>query len=172
MAHIDIKRSAELSPCGQYRWWLRRQWAGGNGQVVCFLMLNPSTADATIDDPTIRRCMRFAQEWGYSTLSVRNLFAYRATDPQQLLTTPDPIGKARGDVELVAGLTAHKVVAAWGAAVPLRRDRQVLALFRQTRPDVTLWCLGTTKAGMPRHPLYVKASQPLLPYVLPEEVSA
>ena len=160
MPYIDIRRSAAISPCGQYRWWLRREWHGGNGQVLCFICLNPSTADATIDDPTIRRCMRFAQDWGYSALSVRNLFAFRATSPHALLTGADPIGPS-GDAELLAGLTADRVVVAWGASVPFNRDKTVLALFATHFPQKELWCLGRTKGGMPRHPLYVRASQPL-----------
>ncbi len=158
---IEMKRSAELSPCGRYRWWLRREWPGGNGQVVCFMMLNPSTADAEIDDPTIRRCIQFAKDWGYSTLSVRNLFAYRATDPKALLHAADPVGGSRGTCELLTGCTAHLTVAAWGASVPLARDTAVLTLIAQRFPGKELWCLGRTKAGKPRHPLYVRASQPL-----------
>ena len=78
-----MKRSAEISECGKYRWWLRRRWA--DGPVVCFVMLNPSTADAEQDDPTIRRCIGFAQAWGCGALEVRNLFPFRATNPADML---------------------------------------------------------------------------------------
>jgi hypothetical protein len=89
-----IIRSAEVSECGRYRWWLRRGWqllnrgehVIGRG-VCCFVMLNPSTADDTYDDPTIRRCVQFATRWGYDALSVRNLFPWRATDPGDLFGT-------------------------------------------------------------------------------------
>ena len=161
---MRVRKSAELSSCGHYRWWLRRVWDIGNGEVVCFLMLNPSTADASQDDPTIRRCLSFAQAWGFSALSVRNLFPYRATDPRALLTAPDPLGGGRGDVELLAGCTAHTTVAAWGASVPFNRDKTALALIARTFPDKVLYCLGLTKRGHPRHPLYVARTEPLIPY--------
>lgn len=155
-----LKSSAEISECGRYRYWLRRSYLhGGNGQVVAFLMLNPSTADALQDDPTIRRCLAFTRAWGYSILSVRNLFALRATDPKELLTAEDPIGP-QNDAELLALRTAHLVIAAWGAKVPFGRDRKVLELLA----GVPLFCLGTTKDGSPRHPLYVRGNQRPVPY--------
>lgn len=157
-----LTRMAELSECGRYRWWLRRSWKhGGDGRVVCFVMLNPSTADAMIDDPTIRRCMGFARRWGYSAVSVRNLFALRATDPKELLTADDPVGGRRGNIQLRLAATAHTTVVAWGAKVPFGRDRVALEMFG----NQPLWCLGTTKLGHPRHPLYVRAEQPLVKYV-------
>jgi len=163
---IDVKRSAEISPCGQYRWWLRRHFPHhGDGRVVCFIMLNPSTADATMDDPTIRRCMGFARDWGYSTLSIRNLFAYRATDPKALAQAVDPIGHPRNDGELLAGLTAHTVVVAWGGHVYHNRDQDVLRLFALHRPDKPLYCLGWTKQGSPRHPLYISKQHSLEEYI-------
>jgi hypothetical protein len=160
-----VRRSAEISECGRYRWWLRRSWdiwdrgehVQGKG-VVCFVMLNPSTADAMQDDPTIRRCIGFAKAWGYDTLSVRNLFPWRATDPKELLTAPHVTGGHRGDTELLVSCTAHLVVAAWGAGVPFSRDREAMAMFRDHFQSVPIFCLGTTKHGHPRHPLYVKAT--------------
>lgn len=176
--HNHVDRSAEISECGRYRWWLRRSWkmwdqgmpVVGKG-VCCFVMLNPSTADAMQDDPTIRRCIGFARSWGYDTLSVRNLFAYRATDPKELLSAHDPVG-TRNDGELMAGATAHRLVAAWGAGVPFGRDKQVLAMFAKHWSAVPIYCLGKTKHGHPRHPLYVKAdTQPML-FVTPPAASA
>jgi hypothetical protein len=155
-------RSAEVSPCGRYRWWLRRSFVTGDGRIVCFVMLNPSTADALEDDPTIRRCVGFARAWGFSCLSVRNLFAFRATNPQALLWAEDPVGP-QGDAELRAARTADLVVAAWGAHVPFGRDRQALRLL----VGVPLVCLGLTKHGHPRHPLYVRSDVRPIPY-LPE----
>jgi hypothetical protein len=160
-----IRKSAELSPCGRYRWWLHRSGLGGHG-VVCFLMLNPSTADAEQDDPTIRRCIGFARAWGYDVLSVRNLFPLRATEPRVLRTTEiDPTGGARGLVEALVGATAHRLVLAWGAHVPFGRDRLILSHLH----GVPLWCLGITRRGNPRHPLYVARAQPCIPYS-PQEV--
>ena len=152
---------ANISTCGRYRYWLRRGWDNPAAlpSEVCFIMLNPSTADASRDDPTIRRCIRFAQEWGYSCLSVRNLFSLRATNPAELLRAPDPIGP-RGVTALKDCDYADLVVAAWGAKPPLDRDKAVLTLLG----GIPLFCLGKTKEGYPRHPLYVRADQPLLPY--------
>lgn len=157
-----LSRSAEISECGRYRWWLRRSWLhGGNGKVVCFIMLNPSTADALIDDPTIRRCIGFVKSWGYSTLSVRNLFALRATDPKELLTADNPTGGQRGDGELCASLTANLVVVAWGADVPFGRDGWFLKTVAKTFP---LYCLRVTKNGSPQHPLYCRADLQPVPF--------
>ncbi len=121
-------------------------------------MLNPSTADANIDDPTIRRCIGFARGWGYDTLSVRNLFPWRATDPKELndLGCLTATGRERGDTELLTACTADLLVVAWGASVPFGRDKQALRMFRRNFPAMSIYCLGTTKGGNPRHPLYVK----------------
>lgn len=164
---VVIRKNAEISDCGTYLWWLRRSWRDGNGEIICFITLNPSTADAQQDDTTIRRCIGFARAWGYSALSVRNLFPYRATHPTALLAAPDPAGGPRGDIELLAGCTAHTTVVAWGAFVPFQRDRQVLALIAQAFPDKHLMCLGVTNQGRPRHPLYVPKTQPLMIYQSP-----
>jgi len=164
-----VHRSAELSECGRYRWWLRRSWqlwkdgmhVQGKG-VCCFVMLNPSIADGAQDDPTIRRCIGFARSWGYDTLSVRNLFPWRATDPKELFHAETVTGGSRGDTELLSACTADLLVAAWGAGVPFNRDKEVLAMFAKHCPDKPIACLGVTKNGSPRHPLYVKAeTQPL-----------
>lgn len=173
----SVDRSAEISDCQQYRWWLRRSWTNwdkngiavpGKG-VCCFVMLNPSTADATIDDPTIRRCVGFAKTWGYTILSVRNLFAFRATNPAELLFTENPTGGERGDLELLAACTADITVVAWGAGVVGNRDKVALALFAKHFPRHPLYCLGTTKNGYPRHPLYVRADQQLVRFNAPNK---
>jgi hypothetical protein len=114
-------------------------------------MLNPSTADALVDDPTVRRCAGFTRSWGYSSLAVLNLFALRATDPGELLDAEDPVGPGWND-HLRTAVEADLVVCAWGASVPFARDREVLDMLR----GVDLYCLGLTKQGYPRHPLYVK----------------
>ena len=158
------RRTAGLSPCGRYRYWLRHEWAHGNGQTVCFVMLNPSTADATQDDPTIRRCMAFAQHWGYNACEVRNLFAYRATRPRLLEQVTNPSGDPAGMDAVLASLAADTVVLAWGARVPFARDTQILALLRAQSPTKPLYCLGLTQAGHPRHPLYVRRTTYLRPY--------
>lgn len=160
--YSGLKRAAHLSSDGRYRWWLQRSWQhGGDGRVVCFVMLNPSTADALIDDPTVRRCMGFAARWGFSRLLIRNLFALRATKPAELTTAHDPTGGHYGDAELATAASADVTVAAWGAHVPFGRDEEVLRILS----GATLYCLGKTKNGCPRHPLYVRADQPLEVFV-------
>lgn len=161
-----VSKSAEVSDCGLYRWWLRRAWTFRNADgsahpgkgVVCFVMLNPSTADGTQDDPTIRRCIGFAQAWGYDTLTVRNLFPWRATDPKELFNAETVTGGKRGETELLTAMTADLVIAAWGASVPFGRDAFAMKLF-EAFPAKPVHCLELTKHGKPRHPLYVKADR-------------
>lgn len=157
-----VQSGAHLSACGTYRYELLRRW--GDGLSLRFVMLNPSTADATVDDPTIRRCVGFARREGFSALTVLNLYAYRSTDPKALLTCPAPIGPVNDDV-LWRHLTCARavrtpVVAAWGTNARPERVRRVLELV----PGVAWSCLGTTKEGHPRHPLYVRGDQPLVPF--------
>lgn len=156
----QIRRTAEISECGQYRWSLRRSWYEGDGRVVCFVMLNPSTADGTEDDPTIRRCIGFAKKWGYSVLSVRNLFPYRATNPTDLKAANYPTGGDRGDIELLAARSAHTTVCAWGTKAPQWRVNQAAELLTPGK----LHCLETTRNGDPRHPLYLPADTELVPF--------
>ena len=144
--------TATLSPDGRYRYRLGRRWA--EGATVTWIMLNPSTADAANDDPTIRRCTDFTKRWGYGGLTVVNLFALRATDPRALRRAYDqPIGLPDNDRHIVeATASAALVVAAWGAhGTMYARDRQVRMLL----DGRAVHCLGTTKAGQPRHPLYL-----------------
>ena len=162
-------KKASVSEDGKYRWWLKRSWSEGY-YTCCFIMLNPSTADGINDDPTIRRCVGFAHSWGCKRLVVVNLFAYRATDPRHLLLAHNPVGGAIAEVNLRAAcIQANMLVAAWGAYIPFfatrpTRDQQVMAMIKEDFPEKELVCLGTTKNGNPRHPLYVKSSQPLIPY--------
>lgn len=151
-----LQRDAVLSPDGVYRYELRRRW--GTGQPVAFVMLNPSTADATVDDPTIRRCVGFARAWGFGALVVRNLFALRATDPRELAGHPDAVGPLN-DTYLAAD-DVHSVVCAWGAhPFAVERGAEVRGMFAGR--GVRLHHLGLTKAGHPRHPLYLpKTAEP------------
>lgn len=140
-----------FSPCRTYRYTLWREWVGGKGYVM-FVGLNPSTADETKDDATIRRCIGFAKAWGYSALCMTNLFAFRATKPKDMKAAADPVGpdndKHLGRLAQRAGV----VVAAWGADGTYRgRNTEVLAML-----DQTLHCLSLTKDGHPGHPLYLK----------------
>ena len=118
--------SAYISECGQYRYLLTRDVASiGNGTVT-FVCLNPSTADATEDDPTIRRCTRFAREWGYAQLKVVNLYAYRSTDPSQLARVPDPVGPENDDILSAVLGSSDCIVAAWGVDAPSERVAEVM----------------------------------------------
>lgn len=151
-----IIRAAGIDPTGTYRWWLTRRW-GESGAWCNFLMLNPSTADGSGDDPTIRRVIRFARDWGFVGVVVTNLFAYRATDPDRLRTAPDPVGRF-GDqaISNAAELSAY-TVCAWGSN-PKAADRAkvVLGMLREQNTDVR--ALRVARSGAPWHPLYLPAA--------------
>ena len=157
------KKDALLSEDGLYRWSLLREWRGYEDAMtlpsVAFVMINPSKADAFDDDPTIRRCVGFANSWGYHRLEVYNLFAWRATDPAELLDVEDPVGP-ENDSHLRAACLCDMVVVGWGCAskIPFNRDKQVTQLLKENLPaGRQLYCLGHTKKGHPRHPLFVPA---------------
>lgn len=141
---------AVLSPCRNYRYALSRVWDASQPYVL-FICLNPSTADETEDDNTIRRCIGFAKSWGYGGLVMANLFAWRATEPSDMKQQNDPLGD-KNDSWLVE-LASHAgiVVAAWGNDGNFRqRSAQVRALL----PD--LYYLKMNGTGEPSHPLYLK----------------
>jgi hypothetical protein len=152
-------RGALRSPCGRYRWRLWRRWASSVHHVL-FVMLNPSTADGTQDDATLRSCRRLATSWGYGALEVVNLFAWRATDPRNI---PAGLAEARGperDAHILAAAEgAGVVVAAWGAAsaapLTVRRALDGEAARIQELLKRPFSHLGLTKSGQPQHPLYL-----------------
>ncbi len=144
--------SAVISKCGRYRYRLEREVGERSSRSVLFVMLNPSTADAEIDDPTIRRCASFVRSWGYGRLVVVNLFAFRATDPRALRTAKDPVGPRNDSFVVGEARKAARIVAAWGTGGKyLDRDRVAMGLLA----DGGVECLGTTDEGFPRHPLYL-----------------
>lgn len=167
-----------------YRPWLER--GPGNIGTMVFVMLNPSTADEKEDDPTIRRCLGFMRREGLDRLVVANLFTRRATNPHHLIHSDDPVGPEANDaldraiqsVEDPAVLKAHfpdahpgTLVCAWGAFngapdwfLELRRMQVARVVDTAEKLHRPLWCLGTTKDGSPRHPLYVAADAPLVRY--------
>lgn len=137
---------------GRYRYLLWRRWADADS--LLFIMLNPSTADAAQDDPTIRRCIGFARAWGFGGVEVVNLFAWRATLPRDLARARAPVGPHNDRAIVEAAARSRAVIAAWGVHGALRgREAEVARLLASTR----LRCLGTTIEGAPRHPLYVAA---------------
>lgn len=159
---FDMGSSALISKCGRYRYFLTRGW--GDGGECTFIMLNPSVADAEEDDPTIRRCIGFARRSGYGSLRVVNLFALRATKPDELRLADDPVGPSN-DEHIVTALGADLVIAAWGAHGGLHgRDQQVIDIFKfvmRANPKFTVHCLGHTQSGQPKHPLYLAKNSPL-----------
>lgn len=147
---------AVLSDDGEYRYRLSRTWDTSK-PTVAFVMLNPSTANATENDPTIRRCLGYAKDWGYGKLVVANLFALRSSDPATLRDHPDPVAPENDDHLQAVCDEAEKVIVAWGANGSLRgRASEVAAML-----DADLYALDTTKAGHPVHPLYQPADADL-----------
>ncbi len=167
MTDLLVRSGASISECGQYRYWLERQWGDEAPQV--FIMLNPSTADADVDDPTIRRCMGFARDWGRGGIIVVNLFAYRATDPKELAKVDDPVGPENfyniGMALLAARTQSYDgfVLCAWGSN-SIAQKRSERLIHRAPYFDVPLRCLGTTKSGAPKHPLYIPKDQKPEPF--------
>lgn len=157
--------TAEFSPCGQYRYSLTRPIGlFGKYPAIAFVMLNPSTADAVRDDPTIRRCKDFAERFGGRQLIVVNLFAFRSKEPSDLLDADDPVGP-QNDVYLrgVAGAEIP-IVCAWGASGPDFIEERIATFMRIVDAAGAmhrLHHLGLTKEGKPRHPLFVRADRQL-----------
>ncbi|MEY3660704.1 MAG: hypothetical protein RLZZ169_1530 [Pseudomonadota bacterium] len=145
-----METGAELSTCGTYRYALWRRWSDSSS--LLFVMLNPSTADESQDDPTIRRCISFAQQWGHGGITIANLFAFRSPHPSALRGATDPIGPENDQwLQKLAGQSAV-VVGAWGNhGLYLKRGEAVAAMVPPMQ------CLGMTKRSQPRHPLYVAA---------------
>lgn len=147
---------AVLSPCETFRYRLWRYWGGGEALMFC--MLNPSKADASIDDPTIRKCMGFARRLGYGGIEVVNLYAYRATDPGDLKRAGCPVGPENdAHIRAVAsGVNVTKAIVGWGSeATGHGRVSNVFELLHQ---HVEVFALRTNKDGSPGHPLYIPYS--------------
>jgi len=151
--------SAVISPCGKYRYQLGREW--DEGDTVLWIMLNPSTADAETDDPTIRRCTAFSKRWGFAAMLVGNLYAFRATQPDALWAMAAQDARGPKNISYLNSMVDYcrLVVCAWGASggpgVPLSLQQFDRSILR---------CLGKTKNGAPRHPLYVPQSTILEAY--------
>lgn len=162
-AALEIRRHAVLSGCLRYRYALTRDWAGtdllSTSTTATFIMLNPSTADAEVDDPTIRRCIRFARDWGHAKLLVVNLYALRATKPADLWTVDDPVGPGNDhalELALLNPRWGDVTVAAWGANAKPDRVAHVAAMARSA--GVPLRALAVNRDGSPAHPLYQPTS--------------
>ncbi len=183
-----MKRETIFSPCRQYRYTLWREWRSpmvcdscapyilgespdmveckqceNSQKYAMFIGLNPSTADETQDDPTIRRCTGFAKAWGYGALCMTNIFAFRATDPRVMKQQKEPVGEDNQRHIVECASNAGIVVAAWGTH----------GVFKNQDFNVRLWIasintpifhLGLSKEGHPKHPLYLKADTKPMPF--------
>jgi hypothetical protein len=160
--------AARFSPCGRYRYTLERAWDAvlrPESDRVIFVMLNPSTADAEQDDPTIRRCIGYARAWGYSGLVVLNLFALRATNPALLKHADDPVGPENDHVLTEYFASGARIVAAWGAHGEMHGRASKVRGMIVNHQRGRVWCLGLTAAGEPRHPLYLPADTEPVAYL-------
>ncbi|MFZ2996230.1 DUF1643 domain-containing protein [Sphingobium sp.] len=160
----DIEKVVKFSDCGLFRYSLSRKWQS-SAHSLPIIMLNPSVADDVIDDPTIKRCKAFARRDGFGGIIVMNLFAFRATKPEIMLSAADPIGPENdGYIDYIMAKAKEDglpVLAAWGAH-GAHRGRGAAIVGKADSLGVDLRCLGTTQGGYPRHPLYVKSDQPLV----------
>lgn len=160
---VDSNTGARFSPCGAYRYTLWRRWR--DGPMMMWLMLNPSTADACHNDPTVERCQNRAYRAGYAGLIVCNLFGLRATDPDGLYQVDDPVGPDNDAAILASGHQAARIICAWGnhggsqqlgdQAGNLRSEVVIRLLHGQ---GWTLYALSVTQQGEPGHPLYIAYS--------------
>lgn len=161
-ADLFFERDAVISDCGRYRYLLRRSWNHDRMRAL-FVMLNPSTADAEVDDATIRSCIRLCRDWGYGSFEVINLFGLRATDPSELSGADEPIGQDNDRVAIAAIERCDVTICAWGAhKMANSRADEMKNIITSRQPRA--WCLGKTKAGAPKHPLYIKTGTPLVVY--------
>ncbi|WP_170789565.1 DUF1643 domain-containing protein [Ruegeria lacuscaerulensis] len=153
----DAPSTAVYSDCEKYRYSLTRVWDAG-GRKALFVMLNPSTATEVQNDPTVERCERRARALGFGAFQVTNIFAWRDTDPRKMRAATDPVGPAN-DAAILDGVEwADQVIAAWGThGEHLNRGPAVETLLRGTGHP--LFHLGLTKAGHPKHPLYIAYTQ-------------
>ncbi|USN99319.1 MAG: DUF1643 domain-containing protein [Phycisphaeraceae bacterium] len=154
-----IRGDAQFSPCRRYRYTLTRVLRERDTSMMTIIGLNPSTATETTDDPTVRRCIRFAIREGFGRFVMLNAFGYRATDPADMKAQRDPVGPGNDEaIRRVVG-DADLTVFAWGThGAHLGRHDRVLELVGPRH------CLGVTKAGLPRHPLYLRRDVAIVPY--------
>lgn len=153
-----MDNGAQFSPDRIYRYALWRTWETGNGHIL-FIGLNPSTADETKDDPTIRRCIGFAKNLGYGGIYMLNIFAYRATNPKVLRKAEKPVGEKNNHFLQMYFDPIGFNIACWGMwGEYLNRGREVINMLG----EAGLHCFGLTKNGQPRHPLYLRTNAELL----------
>lgn len=164
-----VKKMAVISGCGTYRYRLTRCWDPRLPELR-WVMLNPSTADADIDDPTVRKCIGFGKRLGYGSIQIVNVFAVRSTDPREIMDADDPVGPLNGS--FLADAIFPPVIFAWGGNVPksiiadeaIATVKGFVTVLKEVNPDAVVHCLGKTKDGSPRHPLMLAYSTELQPW--------
>ncbi|MGN7300360.1 DUF1643 domain-containing protein [Ferdinandcohnia sp. SAFN-114] len=164
-----MKRRAIFDPSRTYRYSMSRIWDESKKKIV-FIMLNPSIANETADDNTTKKCITFAKKFGYGSLEIINLFAYVATDYNELknLSREVAIGKENIDYIIRAVNSADKIVAAWGENGTIhQRNKDIENLLRGYDID----CLKVTARGFPSHPLFLSYKCELIPYRRPNKKS-
>lgn len=160
-----MKKEAIISKCKKYRHWLTRSW-DDKKELAAFIMLNPSTADDKIDDPTIKRCIDFAISWGFGGFVVVNLFDYRATDPKDLKKAEAPCSELANHFVKQAIEQCSLIVPAWGNHGDyLGRSTEIKSLIESYGFPEYFQCLGFNKTGEPKHPLYIKGDTQLIDYL-------
>lgn len=157
-----MDKGAQFSPDRIYRYALWRTWEQCNGHIL-FIGLNPSTADETEDDPTIRRCIGFAKDLGYGGIYMLNIFAYRATSPKVLMKAENPVGEKNNHFLQMYFDPIGFNIACWGMwGKYLNRGREVIEMLGEEG----LHCFGLTRYGQPRHPLYLSKKTELVEMLL------
>ena len=158
----NTKSSAIFSSCANYRYILTREWDVMKGKLM-FIMLNPSTADQHVNDPTVHRCQERAMRMDFGGFIVCNIFGYKSTDPRELKNCPDPVGEANDRYILEAARIAEKIICAWGTH-GLFRNRGKIVRKMLLDCDYDLHCLGINKNGTPKHPLYLPYKARIITY--------
>lgn len=164
----EISSSAVFSPCGNFRYQLRRDW--NDGQNIAWLMLNPSIANANENDPTLKRVLDFSRRWGYGSLVVVNLAAHISSNPKRLKFATDPIGPLTDYWVKKSIDGARELLCAWGSSSNLGTDllrwrpHQLLTRIREWEPQLSFSCLGVNQDGSPKHPLYISPLAKRKPY--------
>lgn len=159
----EMRGDAIISPCGTYRYlltrnWGMRQYTDGREKTLCIVMLNPSTADAERNDPTVTRCIKRASLLGFGSLEVVNLFALRSTDPAEIKKHPDPIGPENDQHIIASAKASGMVICAWSDdGAYLNRGDKVRKLLSDA--GIKPFALKVNKTGQPAHPLYLPYSQ-------------
>jgi len=148
---LSNNSGAVFSKDRKYRYVLWRIWDRTKPSVM-FIGLNPSNANETNDDPTIRRVVRFARDWGYGSVYMKNLFAYITPDPDELLKCDDPVGYNNRWLKDTEVSKCDLVIFAWGSFNVAGRDKEVIKMFPEGM------ALKINKDGSPAHPLYLKGN--------------